>query len=155
RVRLFDCGNRIAVFTISISKGQELVCLLYSIPPFIAVHRIVTADYACYSSRANRTGFLDKLCDITGSALRRCVATVKKTMDEYFFQTMFTSHIQQRVKVSIHAVDSAVRNQSHQMQCTVVILGVFDCAEKGRILKKCSILNCHIDARYIHLNDSA
>ena len=73
----------------------------------------------------------------------------------YFVKSLLLCHLQKCIQVSIVAVNASVREQSVQMKCGIVLLGIIHSFQKCFILEEITILDLFGDTGQLLVYDTA
>ena len=107
--------HRIFLFD-SLSLRIKAKRLFHPLPPGVTIHCVETSANRRNNAEIVDADMLLQLPDISGTAFRRRVPAIKNGMDIHATQPLLPGHIQQGEQVGQLAVDTSVRNQSHEVK---------------------------------------
>jgi len=147
-------GNRIGRF-LARAVHQQVVCFLDTLPAFIAVHRIVTADDRSDLAPGNLQ-MVPQTLDETLTAARIGVAAVHEAVDESLVtDTVLLGDIAQFEQVVQRAVHPSVRQQPHEMHLLAVLLSISKCLHDLRVLQDRVVATGDIDLHKVLIDHAA
>ena len=153
-VRSLDpCCRRFCLYAFSFY--QCIVSSLHTIPAVISVHCIVTSADRCHFSDADLFHFCFQSFYIIFSGCRRSVTSVQETVYIHFFYTLSLCKLQKSVNMSVMAVYTTVRNQSHHMKSCIVLFCIFACCKQRLILKEISVFDRFCNLCQFLVNDAS
>ena len=105
---------------------QQVIRFFHTFPAFVTVHSIITAnDGSHFTGRLGAMRF--QLFDKAFTALRVCVTSIHKAMNESVLNIIFFSNIAKFEQMVQRAMYATIRSQSHKMN----ILSVFFCVRES------------------------
>ena len=140
---------------LALAECDSVVCLLYTIPAVIAVHRVVTAGYGCNAADLDSVDLRLQAVDILDTGLRRRVTAVHEAVEANLAQTVAACQLEQREHMVNVGMHTAVRQQAENVQGGIEPLALVDCAHQGRVLEEISVLDGLGDAGQLLIYDAA
>src|SRR5262245_4051676 len=119
----------------------------------IAIHRVVSSADGSDPTGAYLSHLIQQLSQIAITGIWWCIATIGKNMNKDIFNPTRSCQSQKVVKMCIHRMDTAIRNQTHQMECSI-----FACVNGSNecwVFKKFSAADHFVDSCHFHLDYSA
>lgn len=114
---------------------------LDSVPSLVTVHGVVAADKGDKLTNANLLGSVEELLDVDGGALRGSVTAITKGVDVHVLNAGLLGGAEEGEKMLDVRVDTTVRQQTHEVEATAVLLRVLEALDNERLLLEVVVLD--------------
>ena len=137
------------------TTSNSIISFLNTLPAIVTIHCIVTTRQSGNCTAADFVNLRLQLSYILSCRGRIYITTIQESMHVYLLDTLLFGQLQQSIQMLAMAVNTAWRNQTHEMQSAAVCLYSIGYAEQSLVLKEISVLDCLGNTGKSLINNSA